>query len=399
MTTVMIAVVVLAVLGAIFGLVLAIASKVFAVEVDPREEAILGCLPGANCGGCGYPGCSGYASAVVKGVAPVNACAAGGEAVAAQIGEIMGVSAGAAVKQIAQVHCTGCGQNYKQYTYVGIHDCVAASKLPGGGDLGCAYGCLGLGSCEKACPFEAIHVIDGVARVDEEKCKACNKCVDICPRHIIALEPYKTKRHVTIPCSSHDKGVDARKVCDNGCIGCSLCAKSCPKEAITMVNNLAVIDYEKCIGCGICAQKCPRKLITVDGKVPEVKPAAPRPPRLPLSSPRLQLRRSLQRRPLPPLRPRRLPSPRSKYHKIARSRSGTRDFAWMDGSALAAAAVVAQLEGGALGGGAVGHVGVAATHLDLVQGAVVLLAAVVSTTVHRALDAVVGGLVHGEIPP
>ena len=202
--------------------------------------------------------------------------AAGGEAVAAQIGEIMGVSAGAAVKQIAQVHCTGCGQHYKQYTYVGIHDCVAASKLPGGGDLGCAYGCLGLGSCEKACPFDAIHVIDGVARVDEEKCKACNKCVDICPRHIIALEPYKTKRHVTIPCSSHDKGVDARKVCDNGCIGCSLCAKSCPKEAITMVNNLAVIDYEKCIGCGICAQKCPRKLITVDGKVPEVKPAAPK---------------------------------------------------------------------------------------------------------------------------
>ena len=257
MTTVIIAVVVLAVLGAIFGLVLAIASKVFAVEVDPREEAILGCLPGANCGGCGYPGCSGYAAAVVKGVAPVNACAAGGEAVAAQIGEIMGVSAGAAVKQIAQVHCTGCGQNYKQYTYVGIHDCVAASKLPGGGDLGCAYGCLGLGSCEKACPFDAIHVIDGVARVDEEKCKACNKCVDICPRHIIALEPYKTKRHVTIPCSSHDKGVDARKVCDNGCIGCSLCAKSCPKEAITMVNNLAVIDYEKCIGCRMCMAACP----------------------------------------------------------------------------------------------------------------------------------------------
>ena len=111
----------------------------------------------------------------------------------------------------------------------------------------------------------------------EEKCKACSKCVDVCPRHIIALEPYKTKRHVTIPCSSHDKGVDARKVCDNGCIGCSLCAKSCPKEAITMVNNLAVIDYDKCVGCGLCAQKCPRHLITVDGKVPEVKPAAPKP--------------------------------------------------------------------------------------------------------------------------
>ena len=132
MNTVIFAVVVLAVLGAIFGLVLAIAAKVFAVEVDPREEAILGCLPGANCGGCGFPGCSGYAAAVVKGTAPVNACAAGGDAVAAQIGEIMGVAAGESVKKIAQVHCTGCGQNYKKYEYVGLHDCVAASLLPGG---------------------------------------------------------------------------------------------------------------------------------------------------------------------------------------------------------------------------------------------------------------------------
>ena len=186
--------VVLAVLGAVFGLVLAFAAKVFAVEVDPREEAVLGCLPGANCGGCGFPGCSGYAAAVAKGQAPVNSCAAGGEAVAAQIAEIMGVSAGATVKQIAQVHCTGCGQNYKQYKYVGLHDCVAASKAARRRRAGCSYGCLGLGSCEKACPFDAIHVIDGVAVVDEEKCKACSKCVDVCPRHIIALEPYKTKR-------------------------------------------------------------------------------------------------------------------------------------------------------------------------------------------------------------
>ena len=124
--------------------------------------------------------------------------------------------------------------------------------------------------------FTFQDVVDGVAKVDEDKCKACNQCVDICPRHIIALEPYKTKKHVTIPCSSKDKGPAVTKVCSNGCIGCSLCAKSCPKEAITMVDNLAHIDYDKCIGCGICAQKCPRKLITVDGKVPEVKPAAPK---------------------------------------------------------------------------------------------------------------------------
>ena len=277
MNTVIMAVVVLGVIAAIFGLILAYASKVFAVEKDPREEAIAEVLPGANCGGCGFPGCGGYAAAVAAGKAPVNACAAGGAAVAAKIGEIMGVAAGDSVKKLAQVHCTGCGQNYKKYEYVGLHDCVAASLLPGGGELGCAYGCLGLGSCEKACPFDAIHVVEGVAQVDEDKCKSCGKCVDVCPKHIIALVPYKTRRHVAIRCSSHDKGPDVRKNCDNGCIGCTLCAKSCPKEAISMIDNLAVIDYDKCIGCGICAQKCPRKLITVDGKVPEPKPAAPKP--------------------------------------------------------------------------------------------------------------------------
>ena len=263
-------------LGLLFGAVLAFAARVFAVEVDPREEAIIGCLPGANCGGCGFPGCAGYAAAVVKGEAPVNRCAAGGGPVADQIAEIMGVSADAAVRMVAQVHCTGCGVDHQKYQYIGVEDCVAAARLPGGGPLGCDYGCLGMCSCEKVCPFDAIHVHSGVAKVDEDKCKACNQCVDICPRHIIALEPYKTKKHVTIPCSSHDKGPAVTKVCSNGCIGCALCAKSCPKEAITMVNNLAVIDYDKCVGCGICAQKCPRKLITVDGKVPEPKPAAPK---------------------------------------------------------------------------------------------------------------------------
>ncbi len=271
--TIIYAVAVLLVMGAAFGAILAFAAKVFAVEKDPREEAIAGCLPGANCGGCGYPGCAGYAAAVVAGTASVNACAAGGEAVANQIAEIMGVSAGDTVKQIAVVHCTGCGADHTKYNYVGVNDCLAASRLPGGGPLSCDYGCLGMGTCEKVCPFDAIHVKDGVAVVDEDKCKACSKCVDACPRHIIALEPYKTKRHVSIPCSSHAKGPVVTKVCSNGCIGCSLCAKACPKEAITMDNFLAKIDYDKCIGCGICAQKCPRGLITVDGVVPEKKPA------------------------------------------------------------------------------------------------------------------------------
>lgn len=280
MTKVIFCVAILAIMGAVFGMILAFAAKVFAVEKDPREEAIGGCLPGANCGGCGYAGCGGYAAAVVKGEAPVNKCAAGGESVAAQIAEIMGVAAGATVKHIAAVHCSGCGVNYTKYNYQGVHDCLAASRLPGGGPLGCDFGCLGMGTCEKVCPFDAIHVKNGVAVVDEDKCKACNKCVDACPRHIIALEPYKTKKHVEIPCSSKAKGPVVTKVCTNGCIGCSLCAKACPKEAITVENFLAKIDYDKCIGCGICAQKCPRHLITVDGVVPEIKkPAAPAAPK------------------------------------------------------------------------------------------------------------------------
>ncbi len=267
------AVAVMGALGAVFGLVLAYASKVFAVEKDPREEAIAGCLPGANCGGCGYPGCGGYAAAVVKGEAPVTACAAGGADVAAQIAEIMGVAAGDTVKQVAQVQCSGGGCAHLRYDYVGIQDCLAAARSIGGGPMECQYGCLGLGTCVSECPFDAIHVVDGVAVVDEEKCVACGKCVAICPKHIIQIVPMKTKKHVVIACSSKDKGVDTRKNCDDGCIGCSLCQKACPKDAIVMENNLAKIDYEKCIGCGLCAQKCPRKLITVDGVVPEPKPA------------------------------------------------------------------------------------------------------------------------------
>ena len=228
-------------------------------------------------GGCGFPGCAGYAAAVAAGKADVNNCAAGGEGVAAQIAEIMGVAAGDSVKQVAVVHCTGCGIDHTKYNYEGVQDCLAASRLPGGGPLGCDYGCLGFGTCEKVCPFDAIHVVNGVAVVDEEKCKACSKCVDACPRHIIALEPYKTKKHVAIPCSSHAKGPVVTKVCANGCIACGICAKACPKEAITIEDFLAKIDYDKCIGCTICAQKCPRGLITVDGVVPEKKPVAPKP--------------------------------------------------------------------------------------------------------------------------
>jgi len=260
MNTVILCLAILGGLGAVFGLVLAIASKVFYVEVDPREEAISGCLPGANCGGCGYPGCGGYAAAVVKGEAPVNACAAGGAEVAAQIAEIMGVDAGSSERCVALVKCSGyTGHAAKKYEYVGLQDCKAAALLQGGGPNECPYGCLGFGSCVKACPFDAMSVENGVAHVDHEICVGCMKCADACPKGIIVKVPYSAD--ITVACASKEKGGALRKYCDIGCIGCKLCEKACEYDAIHVVDNLAVIDYTKCVSCGACAVKCPRHLI------------------------------------------------------------------------------------------------------------------------------------------
>lgn len=259
-TIVIICVAILGGLGLIFGLVLGFAAKKFYVQVDPREEAILGCLPGANCGGCGFAGCGGYASAVVKGEAPVNKCAAGGADVAAKVAEIMGVDAGSSERCVALVKCSGfVGHAQKKYEYAGIQDCRSASLLPGGGPNECPYGCLGFGSCEAACPFGAIHVRDGVARVDHEKCVGCMTCAAACPKQLIVKVPYSAD--VTVACASREKGAALRKYCDIGCIGCKICEKTCEHDAIHVVDNVAVIDYSKCVSCGQCAPKCPRHLI------------------------------------------------------------------------------------------------------------------------------------------
>lgn len=260
MNTVIICVAILGIMGGIFGLVLAIASKVFAVKTDPREEAIVECLPGANCGGCGYAGCAGYAAAVVKGEAPVNSCAAGGNAVAAKIAAIMGVEAGETERSVALVKCSGyTGHAAKRYEYVGLADCHAAAMALGGGPNECPYGCLGFGSCVKACPFGAMSVRDGVAHVDHEICVGCMKCAEACPRNLIVKVPYHAD--VTVACNSQEKGGALRKYCDIGCIGCKICEKTCEHDAIHVIDNLARIDYSKCISCGQCAPKCPRHLI------------------------------------------------------------------------------------------------------------------------------------------
>ncbi len=247
-------------IGIIIGVLLGIASEKFKVEVDEKEMLVRAELPGNNCGGCGYPGCDGLADAIAKGKAPVNACPVGGPAVADKIAAIMGVDAGGSVKKVAFVKCKGtCDKTRLQYNYYGADDCRMISVVPGTGEKACAYGCMGYGTCVRACAFDAIHVVDGVAVVDKEKCVACGKCVAACPNHLIELVPYEAQHLVR--CASHDKGKDVKAKCENGCIACTLCTRQCEFDAVHVVDNLAVIDYEKCTNCGKCAAKCPSKII------------------------------------------------------------------------------------------------------------------------------------------
>lgn len=244
----------------IIGILLGIAGEKLQVEVDEKELQVRELLPGNNCGGCGYPGCDGLASAIAEGKAEVNSCPVGGLNVANKISEVMGVTLEEKEKQVAFVRCGGtCDKTKKKYNYYGIEDCRKAVIAPGGGDKACSYGCLGYGSCVKECLFDAIHIVDGIAVVDKEKCVACGKCVSTCPNSLIELIPYSADYRVQ--CMSNDKGKDVKTVCDAGCIGCTLCTRVCESKAITVENNLAKIDYSKCTNCGKCAEKCPVKII------------------------------------------------------------------------------------------------------------------------------------------
>ena len=204
-TGILTAAAVVGIVGIFVGVFLGIAGLLFKVKVDEKEEAVLAALPGNNCGGCGYAGCSGLAAAIAKGEAPVNACPVGGEAVGKKVAEIMGVEAEASEHMVAFVACQGtCERTRRDYEYYGIEDCRMMSFVPGGGPKSCNSGCLGFGSCVKVCPFDAIHVQDGVAVVDREACKACGKCVAVCPKKLISLIPYRAK--TAVACVSGDKG-------------------------------------------------------------------------------------------------------------------------------------------------------------------------------------------------
>lgn len=259
-TGVLSAVIVVGAVGIFVGIFLGIAGLFFKVETDEREEKVLQALPGNNCGGCGYAGCSNLAAAIVKGEAPANACPVGGAAAAKKISAIMGTEAGDSTRMTAFVHCSGdCEKANIDYEYSGAEDCRILAFVPGGGPKSCNSGCLGYGTCVKECPFDAISIKNGIAVVDKEKCRACGKCVAACPKKLISLIPYR--EGYAVACSSSDKGPVTMKACSAGCIGCGICVRTCPQKAVTVTEFHASIDQGKCVGCGLCAEKCPKKAI------------------------------------------------------------------------------------------------------------------------------------------
>ena len=246
--------------GLFIGVFLGVAENKFAVETDEREDAILEVLPGNNCGGCGYAGCSGLATAIVAGEAETSACPVGGTPVTVQINKIMGQETKEKVREVAFVKCGGTSEKAKQeYEYYGTKNCTTMKFVQADGPKGCKYGCYGYGTCVDVCQFDAINIIDGVAVVDKEQCKACKACIKACPKNIIELVPYTQKQIVL--CVSENKGKDVMAVCSAGCIGCKLCEKACEVTAIKVENNIAHIDYERCTNCGVCKEKCPKKCI------------------------------------------------------------------------------------------------------------------------------------------
>lgn len=252
---ILVAFLVVAAIALVLGVALAVLSHFFAVPEDPTFKKIRECLPGINCGACGYKGCDDYASALTEGGVSPSLCIPGAQAVADQIGGILGIEAEAFADTVAFVACNGhCEATGNKAVYDGVSTCAAASMLFGGPGE-CAHGCLGLGDCAKACPANAICTIDGVARVDTSRCLGCGLCTRTCPKGIIAMVPQDTT--AVVMCSNTDKGADARKACKNACIGCKKCEKACPSGAISVNNNLASIDYTKCTGCGLCAECCP----------------------------------------------------------------------------------------------------------------------------------------------
>ena len=255
-------------MSVILAYILGWASRKFHVEVDPRVTAILDALPAANCGGCGFVGCSDYAEAVVGDNAPVNKCPVGGESCAAEVAGIMGVELTDTLPFRPIIHCGAhTEQKLLRHEYFGEKTCAAANLVSG--VQGCTYGCLGLGDCSRACNYDALHVVDGLATVDYDKCIGCGACGKVCPRNIITMTPFKFQRIMAVACSNKDFGKAVKEVCAVGCIGCKACAKAC--SLFQIEDNLSSINYD--LYCQDYTEelkkaidKCPQKKIILVGK-------------------------------------------------------------------------------------------------------------------------------------
>ncbi len=262
MNEILIAVIIVALIGLVCGVILAVASKFLAVPTDERVDKVRECLPGANCGACGYAGCDAYASAVVEDPSiGANKCVPGGAATANGIAAILGIDAGEVIPMVANVQCGGnCNNTGDKYLWQGENSCKGVKMMFGGNNI-CPFGCLGFGDCVDVCEQKAIRIIDGISRIDMDRCIGCGMCFKACPMNIIKMIPRAAK--VTVECSNHTKGKVAMSVCKVSCIACGKCERGCEAGAITMVDNLPVIDYAKCTGCRKCAEECPRKCIEI----------------------------------------------------------------------------------------------------------------------------------------
>jgi Na+-translocating ferredoxin:NAD+ oxidoreductase RNF subunit RnfB len=254
-------------LGSCFALVLLIASEKLRVQVDPKVERIREALPGIDCGACGFAGCGSYAKAVAANPELIGRCAPGGAAVAARIGGILSLQVeGSDFPLRPVVHCNAhTGDKTYLAKYDGIPSCRAANTLSNA--QACKFGCLGYGDCVRACQFDALHMVDGLATVDYEKCTGCTACSNACPRNLIEMVPFSSDSMITVACHSKENGKVVRSMCKVGCIGCGLCGKICDQFSVTdYLAHLNYTTYRRDGYMETAQEKCPTRVIVDRGK-------------------------------------------------------------------------------------------------------------------------------------
>lgn len=259
--TILNTVLLLCAIGIFVGITLYYVAKKFYIEENPLYDEVEAMLPGANCGGCGYPGCRKFAEKMVDSPTLEGLyCSVSGEKRMNEIGEFLGKSVQAKDMQVAVLRCAGaCDKRTKQIAYEGISSCTFAANFYAG-DTGCSFGCTGFGDCVAACQFGAMKMNPEthLPEIETSLCTACGQCVAACPKKLLEIRKTNKKdMKIYVACSNKDKGFVAKKACSVACIGCGKCQKVCAQDAITIVDSLAYIDASKCKLCRKCVEECP----------------------------------------------------------------------------------------------------------------------------------------------